>query len=233
MKKIFNQLFLSFISLFLFSCEKVNFDFLDYENGKVDDNFSLNSKSELLNNTSHSEQGLVFEKDFFAIHSNAETIDQHYEMGVRLLSGPIPERDYKEAAKFLTFAAEMGHHGAQFKLGSLYEHGIGVKKNLDTSFEWFTKSAEGQNVYAQNQLGWIYTNGHRVNKDYDQAVRWFKLASQRNYCVAQANLSTMYRDGKGVKQDYALAKTWWNLALESDTENILKSENFYRFQVNR
>jgi TPR repeat protein len=225
-----------FTVVFLAGCEMGDFDFSKFRKEdaqKFDENQTDNRQAELLAKHGDALEALVINERINGKTPNKLVVNTQYATGLKYLKGDLETRDYVEAARWFKLAAEQGHHDSQYKLGSMYEHGIGVEKNIDFSLEWFTKSAEGQNVYAQNQLGWIYTYGHGVERNYDLAVKWFRSASERNYCVPQANLSTMYRDGKGVSQDNGLARTWWNLALESDSDNKLKNQKFNEFQMLR
>ncbi|MDP7667987.1 MAG: tetratricopeptide repeat protein [Rhodospirillales bacterium] len=52
----------------------------------------------------------------------------------------VPQ-DYAEAAKWYRMAAEQGHAGAQFVLGSMYANGQGVPQDYVAAHMWFDLSA--------------------------------------------------------------------------------------------
>ena len=60
-------------------------------------------------------------------------------------------RDYREARHYYTAAAQQGHATAQNNLGSLYEHGEGVRKNIRQAADWYRKAANQGEVVAAVQ----------------------------------------------------------------------------------
>jgi hypothetical protein len=48
------------------------------------------------------------------------------------------EKDHKEAAKWYEKAAKMNHVNAQFSLGTLYENGEGVARNIEKAYYWYS-----------------------------------------------------------------------------------------------
>ena len=61
-------------------------------------------------------------------------------------------KDYSKAAEIFTVSAENGHASSQYMIGRMYEHGLGVSKNIDTAREWYTKSAENGEPRAKKAL---------------------------------------------------------------------------------
>jgi TPR repeat protein len=53
---------------------------------------------------------------------------------------------------FLPSSLEKDFHSAQYRLGSLYEKGIGVKKDIKEASKWFGKSAEKGNRNGLNKV---------------------------------------------------------------------------------
>lgn len=51
-------------------------------------------------------------------------------------------KDYSQAVKWFSKAAEQGHIEAQVQLGICYENGLGVDKNKDKAYYWWQKAAE-------------------------------------------------------------------------------------------
>jgi uncharacterized protein len=46
----------------------------------------------------------------------------------------------------------VGHSDAQSRVGFMYLHGYGVKKDYIKAFEWFTKAAEQNHAVAINNV---------------------------------------------------------------------------------
>ena len=57
-----------------------------------------------------------------------------------------------EAVTWYHKAAEQGHVAAQYKLGSCYENGYGVKKDKDRAKEWYRRAAEQGHKEAKKRL---------------------------------------------------------------------------------
>ena len=52
------------------------------------------------------------------------------------------KRNYYKAFEWYKKAAEQGDVYAQYKLGTMYQHGIGVQRDYTKAKEWYTKVAE-------------------------------------------------------------------------------------------
>ncbi|MDY2735372.1 tetratricopeptide repeat protein, partial [Intestinibacter sp.] len=54
--------------------------------------------------------------------------------------------------EWYTKAAEKGNAWAQDNLGSFYEYGKGVEKDINKAIEWYTKAASKGNKHANTRL---------------------------------------------------------------------------------
>ena len=135
--------------------------------------------------------------------------------------------DYKTAYKLLAPLAEQGNAKAQFRLGVMYEHSLGVPQDYKTAVKWYRLSAEQGLAIAQSRLGFLHLLGIRgVQQDYKEAVKWSRLAAEQGNAIAQYFLGHSYADGQGVLQDYALAHMWFNLCGASgDDEDCVENRN--------
>lgn len=141
-------------------------------------------------------------------------------------------------------SAEAGNAVAQFKLGSAYEYGKGVKKDQIEAVKWYRKAADQGNADAQFWLGTAYSNGKGLAKDDNEAVKWFRKAADQGHRPAQMflelltvpftelfktseqdaaekgdpeaqfNLGRKYAEGKGVSQNYAESVKWYRKAAD-------------------
>jgi len=99
----------------------------------------------------------------------------------------VRQGDYTEALKVWQPLADQGDATAQNNLGTLYEHGHGVKQDYAAALKWYSKAAQQGNVHAQLSLGAMYYNGHGVKQDHEQALAWLrKAAAQGNADTKQA-----------------------------------------------
>ena len=120
-----------------------------------------------------------------------------FALGGIYYHGMLAKRDYLEAIKWYTKAAEQGHTKAQFNLGYIYFDGRGVKKNHDKALKWFLKAAKQHDAKSEIYVGRIYEE----KQDYTNAFKWYSQIANSGYPKVQYKLWQMYRDGKGVKKD--------------------------------
>lgn len=121
--------------------------------------------------------------------------------------------DYVTALKELQRPARQGNAVAQFKLGFLYDSGLGVAQNYAEAFKWFSKAAAQGNAEAQSYIGMMYSNGHGVRQDNSEAVRWYLRAAEQGDGRAQLNLGWAYYNGMGVEKNFIDAEKWTRKAM--------------------
>ena len=100
-------------------------------------------------------------------------------------------RDYLQAVKWLSQAANQGNAQAENDLGVLYELGRGVKADPKTASSWFRKAAEKGVGAAQLSLAMLYQEGRGVPQDPVEAFAWANAATQYGEAHAQKLLDTV------------------------------------------
>ena len=109
--------------------------------------------------------------------------------------------------------AEQGAAVAQYKLGLVYQHGVGLPRmDYAQALEWYRSAAKQGDAEAQLSLGLMYDIGKGVPKDYAEALTWYRRAAEQGLAEAQANLGAQYEEGRIVPQDYVAAYMGLNLA---------------------
>ena len=124
------------------------------------------------------------------------------------------QKNYTEAVKYFSQAAEQGHAEAQCSLGLCYYNGYGVPQDYNKAVEWFRKAAEQGNAMAQSNLGVCYSKGYGVLEDDSKAVELFRKAAEQGNAYAQSNLGVCYCYGDGITKDYTKAVEWFSKAAE-------------------
>jgi uncharacterized protein len=160
--------------------------------------------------------------------SSRKQVNSFYNDGV----DAYKRKDYKEAVKWYTKAAEQGDAEAQSNLGVMYQNGQGVPQDYKEAVKWYTKATEQGFAQAQSNLtdaqfslGAMYQNGQGVPQNYKEAIKWYRISAEQGNAETQYILGTMYRDGLGVLQDYALAHMWFNLCGSSGDKDCVKNRN--------
>jgi hypothetical protein len=110
--------------------------------------------------------------------------------------------------------ADAGDAAAQFKLGSLYANGDGVKRDTRTAANYYRLAADQGNTAAQIALGELYETGLGVTRDEAEAVRWYRKAADQGSPAGQYALAVMYLMGTGVAQNDAEALKWYRASAD-------------------
>ncbi len=121
---------------------------------------------------------------------------------------------FDEAVPLFQRAAEGDYAVAMYRLGKMYQRGIGVEKDARTSVRWYRKAAASGNAASMNDLGWMYQRGLGVIKDLSEAARWYLKAAQRGMRLAMYNTGLVYANGRGVVKDQREAVRWYRKAAD-------------------
>ena len=73
--------------------------------------------------------------------------------------------DYTAALEEFKPLAEQGNSQAQYRLGSMYDFGQGVKKDPSAAAKWYRRAAKKGVMGAQYNLAEMYWHGVGVSKD--------------------------------------------------------------------
>jgi TPR repeat protein len=127
-------------------------------------------------------------------------------------SAAYEDKDYRKAMELFHSLAIHGSPTAQYRLGDIYYHGIGVEQDYAEAARWMRLSAYRDWPFAQYFLGQMYQDGRGVAKNYAEAAKWYRRAAYKGIPLAEALLGNLYADGEGVPKDYAQAHAWTSLA---------------------
>lgn len=83
-------------------------------------------------------------------------IDKMFRLGYKLaFETKKKKKDWSEIFSLWYCAATNGHLRAQFYLGTCYDLGNGVKKNVSEAFNWYIKAAKRGKMEAQYNVGFF------------------------------------------------------------------------------
>ncbi len=124
-------------------------------------------------------------------------------------------RNYVEAAQWYFKAAEVGHVGAQVRLGEMYTQGLGVRTDAQEAIGWYRKAADQGSREGMYGLAQSYAMG-RGGLDEAEAFAWLRKAAEGGHSNAQAWLASWYQTGGsgGVQRNDAEAFKWYLRAAE-------------------
>ncbi len=145
-------------------------------------------------------------------------------LGIKSLAGrttdlPFPKAEANSDVSALRKSANDGNSESQLSLAGMYYVGRGgVSKDIPTSVQWLTRSAEQGNVTAELILGLLYFRGEGITKDLTTAKEWFAKAGHHGNAEAQYYLGIMFLRGLGVPVDREKAYVWLNLSKAQGNE---------------
>lgn len=109
--------------------------------------------------------------------------------------------------------ANAGDVTAQYRLGEIYDNGVGVPQDYKEAAKWYRIAAEKGHAKAQYRLAEMHHLGKGVLKG--GSYKWFRMAAEQGYAIAQSRLGAMYYFGGDISQaNYKEAAKWYRMAAE-------------------
>jgi localization factor PodJL len=121
---------------------------------------------------------------------------------------PIP----KQAATWYQLSADKGFAPAQYRVGSMYEKGTGVERDINKAKQYYEQAANQGNASAMHNLAVLYASGALGQQDYAAAANWFTKAANLGITDSQFNLAILCARGNGVAQDLTESYKWFAVA---------------------
>ncbi len=148
-----------------------------------------------------------------------------FEVATRFADGHGVPPNQEEALRWLELAAKQGLAPAQFRLGGLYEKGIGVKKDL----AWRATSMPPPPPRATPRPCTIsrcsMPKASMARPITAPPYAWFRKAADRGITDSQYNLAILYARGIGVEQNYAESYKWFALAASKGDSDAAKKRD--------
>lgn len=162
----------------------------------------------------------------YGVKANRKKAEKYYRRAAKLGHAEAQEAlgclyefaekpDYRRARKWYTRALKQHSSDtpdAAYRLGWLYERGLGGKKDIKTACRLYRYAAKNGHADAQRALGYCYEKGLGLHKNYAKARKWSARAALQADATACDNLGFLYYNGKGVRRSKKLAKKWYKLA---------------------
>lgn len=106
-----------------------------------------------------------------------------HRLGVEFMDGKpgVTQRDYAKAMQYHKQAALAGNALSMFDLGSMFEYGFGVAKDIAQSAFWYGSSATYGLAQGQYNFATMLEVGDGVTKDEVEAYKFFILAARGGF----------------------------------------------------
>ena len=122
------------------------------------------------------------------------------------------DRKYKDAYQVAAPLANAGKAEAQAMLGSMFENGHGVKKNVATAAQWYLGAVKQKHVGAMFSLAMIYLDGRSGQVRGKDGKDLLAKAAKAGHVPAMHNLALLYAGAGGTKADWPVAIDWFTKA---------------------
>lgn len=107
----------------------------------------------------------------------------------------------KALAAFLEVEGREPHKYVEYRIGKMYNAGLGTDQDHSEAAKWFQKSANEEYKYAQYSLGCLYRDGKGVEQDLENAFHLFSLSADQDFPYASFECGKACRDGVGTSQN--------------------------------
>lgn len=136
--------------------------------------------------------------------------------------GPKPDPSKKQSnmwriAMYYLRLAELGDTDAKCDLGTCYERGKGVERDIERAISLYRSAAHDGHMRAQFHLARCHANGlGTLPVDWARAVTLYKRAARQGHVPSICNLGVCYHNGRGVERDTTRAVTLYRDAAVQD-----------------
>lgn len=143
----------------------------------------------------------------------------YYGLGTRPDSS-ISARLFEKAFK-LGYPELVNTHDSLANNGTLFSamllahccrNGIGMEKNAQKAFHYYSLAADRGNVEASYYCGKMLYDGKTVAADHNQGFSLMLRAADKGHAAAQYEIAGAYLTGKGVEKDASRAVEWYTRA---------------------
>ncbi len=128
-------------------------------------------------------------------------------------------------ARWFEKSAAKGLAPAQYRLGVLYERGLGVARDPAAARGWYQRAAERGNARAMHNLAVLLADGGGAKPEYSESAIWFRRAAEFGVKDSQYNLAILYARGMGLAQDMVESYAWFSAAAaQGDADSAKKRD---------
>lgn len=117
--------------------------------------------------------------------------------------------------------AKLGDPDAQFRLGEMYESGIGVNKDMREAVYWIKRAANQKHEPASFKLLYMELEKKGLNRDNRIKVEELNIKAEQGNAQAQYYLGKMYARGVGLDKNPDVAIGWLDKASQA---GVLEAE---------
>lgn len=149
--------------------------------------------------------------------------EDEYAVMYKIANTYMGVKEFGEAIKWYSKAAELGCSDAICRLAGSYKHGNGVEYDMGKAIRLYKKAivVDG-NGDALLDLGLCYLKGEGVPRNDIHGFSLMVRSAKQGNMMAQYNLGVLYRTGRGVLADMDTALYWYKLSAEQGYEQAIE-----------
>lgn len=148
-------------------------------------------------------------KWFMIAHDEGSSIAAAWIGDIYLLEEEV--RNYTKAFEWFKHSVENKNTSGISRLALMYEHGLGVEKNLEEALKYHTLAAEsGETEYILNLADFYYFDVTGVFKNYKEAFNYYSIAADKGDINALKRLAFMNLHGIGTQQNISDAQEFFS-----------------------
>lgn len=100
----------------------------------------------------------------------------------------------------------------EYRIGKMYQYGLGTEENLEEAVRWFHKAAKKGHIYACYSLAMLYLRGQGVERDYERAYGLFLRSYDGGNPYAAYELGKLCEAGRGMVRNPEKAQNYYRAA---------------------
>jgi TPR repeat protein len=144
-------------------------------------------------------------------------VDAQFGLGLAYDEAMGIKRDYKQASKWYTQAAEQGDAQSQVNLAIMYQQGNGVVQDYSRAAALYLEAAESGLADAQYSIGLYHHQGRAFERDDVMAHMWLNIASANGASLASEAREII--EGEMTRQEILLAQRLARQCVEDNYKN--------------
>ncbi|KAI8875574.1 HCP-like protein [Backusella circina FSU 941] len=149
--------------------------------------------------------------------ANIENPDLQYQLGKAYEENGSHLSLY-QAKEWYSKAAKYSHSPSLFRLGRLFELGLGVRQDYERAIKFYNDSAKRDNSDALYALGNIYQKGNGVKSNLSRSFSYYRDAARNGDSDAQFILGTLYEKRDIHHGGFLDAFKWFSIAASQGNE---------------
>ncbi|WP_170249403.1 tetratricopeptide repeat protein [Methylobacterium haplocladii] len=151
-----------------------------------------------------------------------------WRYGIALRDGLGVAKNIPEAERYLSLAADQGHHTAGYDSAVLMLAREPTPEQLLSAIERLRSCAKRNHVPSALLLADLYGRGDRIRPDLREVAKWYLLVAETGHPQAMFMMGCLYARGDGVVHDLKHAARYFELAAQAGHVQAAFNLGLYR-----